>query len=126
MTRKLISTGSSYEDLMGYSKAVVQNGQVYVSGCSGLARDGSEAGNAEVQLSRAVSKVEGILSQAGASLKDVVQTRIYLTDPADWDLLIAAHGKAFSDIRPACTMVQVVRLIDMDMRVELEVTAVLP
>lgn len=126
MTRNTITTGSAYEELMGYARAVIDNGQVFVSGCSGLPRDGSAPGDAATQFARAVEKVEGILAQAGASLGDVVRSRVYLTDDADWDPLIRAHGLAFAPVRPACTMVQVSRLIDPDMRVELEVTAILP
>lgn len=126
MTRQTIATGSAYEELMGYARAVIDGGQIFVSGCSGLPRDDSPTGDAAIQFARAVEKVEGILAQAGASLTDVVRSRVYLTDPADWEPLIRAHGLAFAPVRPACTMVQVARLIDPDMRVELEVTAVLP
>lgn len=125
MTRQSISTGSRYEELMGYSRAIVSDGLVFVSGCSGLPADmeTAGAGDAASQFANAVTKVSGILERAGTSLAGVVRTRIYLTDPDDWDALIAAHGIAFSAVRPSCTMVQVSRLIDPRMRVELEVTA---
>ncbi|MFE3836186.1 RidA family protein [Pseudogemmobacter sonorensis] len=120
-----IQTGSRYEALMGYSRAVVAGGQVHVSGCSGLPAEGG-IGDAATQFALAVEKLGRILAEAGATLADVARTRVYLTDPADWDALVAAHGRAFGAIRPASTMVQVARLIDPRMRVELEADAVLP
>lgn len=128
MTRQKIATGSRYEELMGYSRAVVADGTVYVSGCSGLPPDVESAGpgDAAAQFAYAVVKIGRILEQAGATLTDIVRTRLYLTHEEDWEALIAAHGRAFAAARPACTMVQVTRLIDPRMRIELEVTAVLP
>lgn len=128
MTRQTIATGSKYEELMGYSRAVVLGGTIYVSGCSGLPPDvdTNGPGEAAAQLAYAAVKVGRILEQAGATLADIVRTRIYLTDDADWDALVAAHGVAFGAVRPACTMVQVSRLIDTRMKIELEVTAVRP
>ena len=105
---KKIQTGSRYETLMGYSRAVVVGGQVHVSGCSGLPAEG-EPGDAARQFARAVEKLTRILAEAGGTLSDVVRTRVYLTDPGDWDALAAAHGRAFGDIRPAATMVQIGR-----------------
>ncbi|RRH78140.1 Rid family hydrolase [Falsigemmobacter faecalis] len=118
-----IRTGSHYEELMGYSRAALGAGQIFVSGCSGLPAEGAP-GTGPEQFARAVTKVEGILAKAGASLKDVVRTRIYLTDETEWDALAEAHGKAFGGIYPAASMIQVVRLIDTRMKIELEVTAV--
>jgi enamine deaminase RidA (YjgF/YER057c/UK114 family) len=85
--------------------------------------DTAGPGNAASQFAHAVAKVARILEQAGSSLDNITRTRIYLTHADDWEPLIEAHGHAFSAIRPACTMVQVSRLIDPRMRVELEVTA---
>lgn len=125
MTRQIISTGSRYEELMGYSRAIVSDGLVFVSGCSGLPADmdTAGAGDAATQFANAVTKVSGILARAETSLAAVVRTRLYLTNAEDWDALVTAHGKAFSAIRPACTMIQVSRLIDPRMLIELEVTA---
>lgn len=111
---------------MGYSRAIIADGVAYVSGCSGLPADMDVVGPADAasQFAHAVAKVSRILEQAGSSLENVTRTRIYLTDADDWEPLIEAHGRAFSAIRPACTMVQVARLIDPRMRVELEVTAI--
>jgi enamine deaminase RidA (YjgF/YER057c/UK114 family) len=127
MSRQTIATGSRYEELMGYARAVVVNGIIYVSGCSGLPPDidTNGPGDAAAQLAYAAVKVGRILEQAGATLADVVRTRLYLTDETDWDALVEAHGLAFGAVRPACTMVQVSRLIDPRMKIELEVTAVL-
>ena len=124
MTRTHIATGSQYEQLMGYSRAVLTGDTLRVSGCSGLPGLDEAPGDGAAQFFRAVRKIEGILGQAGLSLADVVRSRLYLTDAADWEPLIAAHGVAFGSVRPACTMVQVCRLIDPRMRIELEVTAV--
>lgn len=118
-----IQTGSRYEELMGYSRAAIAGDQIFVSGCSGLPAEG-EAGDGATQFARAVEKVAGILAKAGASLSDVVRTRIYLTDESEWDALAEAHGRAFGEVRPACSMLQVTRLIDTRMKIELEVTAV--
>lgn len=118
-----IQTGSKYEELMGYSRAAIAGDHIFVSGCSGLPGEG-DAGTAAEQFARAAEKVGGILEKAGASLSDVVRTRLYLTDEADWDALVEAHGKVFHAIRPACSMIQVSRLIDTRMKIELEVTAV--
>lgn len=122
---KKIQTGSRYEALMGYSRAVVAGQQIHVSGCSGLPAEG-DPGDAATQFARAAEKLGRVLAEAGATLADVVRTRVYLTDPDDWDALAVAHGRAFGEIRPAATMVQVVRLIHPRMRVELEADAALP
>jgi len=126
MTVTRISSGSAWEEKMSYSRAVVCDGVVHVSGCSGLPSGDAPDGDAATQFARAAEKVARFLGEAGAGLADVVVTRTYLTDPADWDALVEAHGLAFAGIRPAASMVQVARLIDPRMRVELEVTARLP
>lgn len=125
---QLISSGSPTEVALGFSRAVVAGGFVHVSGSSGLRRgpDGTTAGDAADQFAVALTKVAGALTEAGCSLADVVSTRVYLTDPADFDAIGKAHGEAFGTIRPACTMVVVAGLIDPLMLVEVEALALLP
>ncbi|WP_213813614.1 RidA family protein [Glaciihabitans sp. dw_435] len=123
MTR-LISSGSPWEAELGYSRAVVSGGFVFVSGSSGLVRGGADAGTAAEQLTVAIGKIEAALAEAGCTLADVVSTRVYLTDEADWEEVGRAHGSVFRDIRPALSMVQVARLIDPLMKIEIEAVAV--
>lgn len=124
--RQAISTGSVYEKELGYSRAVRVGDTVYVSGCSGLLRTAeAEPGMAYDQFLVAAGKLEQTLQKAGATLDDVVQTRVYITRAEDWAVVGSAHGKIFGDIRPASSMVQVVRLIDTEMLIELEAIAVI-
>jgi enamine deaminase RidA (YjgF/YER057c/UK114 family) len=124
--RQLVSTGSQYEKELGYSRAVRVGDTVHVSGCSGLLRTpGAERGNASEQFLIAAGKLGQTLEKAGARLEDVVMTRVYITRPEDWEMVGQAHGGIFGDIRPASSMVQVVRLIDPDMLVEIEATAII-
>lgn len=124
--RQLISTGSAYEKELGYSRAVRVGDTVHVSGCSGLLRTpGARAGTAHEQFLVAAGKLEETLQKAGAVLGDVVRTRVYITRAEDWDMVGSAHGAIFGDIRPASSMLQVVRLIDAEMLIELEATAII-
>jgi enamine deaminase RidA (YjgF/YER057c/UK114 family) len=125
--KQLSSTGSPYEKTLGYSRAVRTGDTVHVSGCSGLLRrEAAPEGNASEQFHVAAAKLKDTLEKAGARLQDVVLTRVYLTDAKDWESIGAAHGEVFGDIRPASTMVQVVRLIDEAMLVEIEAVAIIP
>jgi enamine deaminase RidA (YjgF/YER057c/UK114 family) len=124
--KQLISTGSPYEKTLGYSRAVRTGDTVHVSGCSGLLRrEATPEGSASEQFHAAAAKLKDTLEKAGARLQDVVLTRVYLTDATDWESIGAAHGAVFGDIRPASTMVQVVRLIDEAMLVEIEAIAII-
>lgn len=124
--RQRISSGSAYEKALGYSRAMRVGDTVHVSGCSGLLRTpGAGAGTAYDQLLVAADKLAQTLQQAGATLEDVVRTRVYITRADDWDAVGQAHGKIFSEIRPALSMLQVVRLIDTEMLIELEATAII-
>lgn len=117
-----IQSGSAYEEKLGYSRAAIVGNTIYVSGCSGLGAEG-EPSDAGAQFDRAATKVARFLGEAGADLRHVVQTRVYLRDPEDWEAVGAAHARAFGAIRPACTMVQVTGMIDPAMKIELEVVA---
>lgn len=125
--KQLVSTGSASEVELGFSRAVVAGGLVHVAGCSGLRRDSEDgSGGAVQQFHAAVEKIAGVLAQVGCTLDDVVRTRVYLTDPDDFEALGSAHGAVFGAVRPASTMVQVGRLVDRAMLVEVEATALVP
>jgi enamine deaminase RidA (YjgF/YER057c/UK114 family) len=125
--RHLISSGSPYEPVIGFSRAVRVGDTVYVSGTVGRDDDGQPMveGDVYLQAKQTIRNIEKALVTAGASLKDVVRTRIYLTDIARWEEAGRAHGEAFGEIRPASSMIEVSRLADPWMLVEIEAVAVI-
>ncbi len=122
--RRNISSGSKWEPLLGYSRAVVAGNTVYVSGTVGVAADGSVPEGAYAQTKRALEIIRDALAQAGADLTGVVRTRLFLADMADFDAVAKAHGEVFGEIRPATTIVEVAKLVDAAFVVEVEAVAV--
>lgn len=126
MERRLISSGSPYEPIVGYSRAVVAGDRVFVAGCAPIMPDGGDPPpDAYGQARRCIEIVAGALAEAGASLADVVRTRVYLVRTEDFDGFARAHGEAFAQIRPANTTVVVAALLDPRWLVEIEAEAVL-
>ena len=122
--RQHVASGSPFEAAIGFSRAVRAGDRVLVSGTAPVWPDGSCPPDAGVQARRCFEIIEAALGEAGASLADVVRTRIYLTSTADADAVSAVHGELFGATRPAATMVVVAGLLDPAWRVEIEAEAV--
>ncbi len=123
-----ISSGTKWEPLVGYSRAVKVGNAIYVSGTTATGDDGAliGRGDAALQTQRALLNIRRALERGGASMEHVVRTRIYVTNiQRDWEAVGRAHGEIFGTIRPATAIVEVSRLIDPDMLVEIEADAIL-
>ncbi|WP_033213647.1 RidA family protein [Kitasatospora phosalacinea] len=125
--RQMVSSGSPLEPRIGFSRAVRKGAHVVVAGTAPIGDGGTTVGRGDVyaQTVRCLDIAETALAAAGASLGDVVRTRIMLTDVTRWEEAARAHGERFASVRPACTFVEVSRFIDPDWLVEVEIDAIL-
>ncbi len=125
MDRRRVPAGTIWEDKFGYSRAVRVGNVIHVSGTAGSDEQGETRGGAAYDQSLYIlRRIEGALAELGASMADVVRTRVYVTDIGDWEQVAQAHAEFFADIKPASTLVEVTALIDPELLVEIEAEAV--
>ena len=126
VARTNLDTGTPWEPVVGYSRAVRVGAQIFVSGTTATAADGTLVGegDAYAQAQQALSNIASALARLDARMEDVVRTRLFVTDITQWQAVARAHGEVFGTIRPACTMVEVKQLIDPRMLLEIEADAI--
>lgn len=125
--RQIISSGTAWEEIVGYARAVRIGNVIEVAGTTAVDSDGTVIGidDPGAQTRYSLQKIETALQEAGATLQDVIRTRIFVTDISRWEAVGRAHGEYFRDVKPVATMVEVKGLIDPELLVEIEVTAVI-
>ncbi len=123
--RTRISSGGPFEDRVGYSRAIRVDDRVFVSGSTGIRPDGTIPEGAEAQARQTLDTIEAALTEAGATIGDIVRVRNYVTNIDEWEQIAVALHERFDTVRPAMTMVEVSRLIAPEMRIEIEVEAII-
>lgn len=126
MHERRVASGTKWESIVGYSRAVRRGAHVHVSGTTATDEEGNVVGVGDParQTEQALANVESALQRAGADLSDVVRTRMYVVDIERWEAIGRVHGEVFGDVRPATSMVEVSQLVDPDMLVEVEAVAI--
>ena len=122
--RRCASSGSKWEPIMGYSRAVRAGSHIAVTGCVGVNADGTYAKSMGEQAARSLAIIRAAIEALGGKLEHVIRTRMFVTDVTQWEDVARVHGEVFKDIRPATTIVEVPRLIDGDAQIEIEADAI--
>jgi enamine deaminase RidA (YjgF/YER057c/UK114 family) len=124
--RSLASSGSKWEPVMGYSRAVRSGNFIAVTGTVGVNADGTYSASLEQQARRSLQIIAAAIAALGGRLEHVVRTRMFVTDVSKWEQVAKAHGEVFRDIRPATSILEVAKLIDADAQIEIEADAIIP
>src|SRR5690242_2393243 len=123
--RKCASSGSKWEPIMGYSRAVRSGNTIAVTGCVGVNADGTYSKSLGDQTARSLAIIQAAIESLGGKIEHVIRTRMYVTDVSKWEEVARVHGSVFSEIRPATTIVEVARLIDGEAQIEIEADAII-
>jgi enamine deaminase RidA (YjgF/YER057c/UK114 family) len=124
--RRYASSGSKWEPIMGYSRAVRAGNVIAVTGCVGVNADGTYSKSVGEQTARSLAIIRAAIESLGGKIEHVIRTRMFVTDVSKWEDVARIHGEVFKDIRPATTIVEVARLIDADAQIEIEADAIVP